>query len=170
MDSPDSNLKNKNKDNEAPPPVRSKNSTRHSHVRFVNMTCRRVDVIWINYEGVRVKYRTLEPKDYFDVTSFVTHPWIFLDSETHNKLVVSSKEVFDIPEPVYVRGKEGAPQPTRAYVKITLPVYSLKECSLQMIQKCLKNPKDAFELEIPTLLQRDLHQRCCLTFGTRPRQ
>lgn len=42
--------------------------------------------------------QTLEPNDHFDVTSFVSHPWIFRDAETHMKLNCGSREVFDCPE------------------------------------------------------------------------
>lgn len=38
-------------------PLRSKASNKHAYIRFMNMTRRKVDVIWINYEGVRVKYK-----------------------------------------------------------------------------------------------------------------
>jgi len=150
-----------------PTGIRSKNSNRHSYVRFINATERRVDVIWINYEGVRVKYKTLDPAEYFDVTSFVSHPWVFLDAETHTKLVVSSKEIFDCPAPNFVRLGEGIIRPTRAHVTISLPIYSLHECALQTVQRCLRNPRDAYRLEVPAPIQKELFQRCSLSWGMR---
>jgi len=140
--------------------LKSKTSTKHAYIRFINMTKRRVDVIWINYEGVRVKYKTLEPTEYFDVTSFVNHPWIFRDAETHTKLVVSSQEVYDVPEPVYLRLQNGRVQATRAIVAITLPVYSLHECALQAVQKMIREPADVESLEIPFTLKKELLERC----------
>ena len=53
-----------------------------SFIRFFNRTMKKVDVIWINYEGQCVKYRTLEVEEYVDVNTFVGHPWVFRDSIT----------------------------------------------------------------------------------------
>jgi hypothetical protein len=44
------------------PRLRSKSSARASYIRFLNTTTRRVDVIWINYDGVRVKYKVYKNK------------------------------------------------------------------------------------------------------------
>jgi len=161
MYQPDNEGKNKGAE-VAAQPLRSRNSTRNAYIRFLNTTNRRVDVIWINYEGVRVKYKTLEPTEHFDVTSFVNHPWIFRDAETHTKLVVSSnsREVFDCPEPVYVKLKEGLVKPTRSIVTITLPLFPLREIALQSIQRTISNPADIYKLEMPASLQKELHHRC----------
>lgn len=48
-----------------------------SFVRFVNRTQRHVDIVWLNYEGARVRYKTLQPEQFVDVNTFVGHPWIF---------------------------------------------------------------------------------------------
>ena len=49
---------------------------RLAFVRFFNASPRNVDVIWINFNGGRVKYKTLEPKQFFDVNTYVAHPWV----------------------------------------------------------------------------------------------
>lgn len=82
------------------PQLRSQPSRRLTFVRFENATLRKVDVIWINFEGGRVKYKTLEPKQFFDVNTYVKHPWLFQDALTHEPLVVKSKPVFQ-PGPWY---------------------------------------------------------------------
>jgi len=148
-------------------PLRSTKDARPSYIRFANRTSRRVDVIWINFEGVRVKYKTLEPTEEFDVTSFVTHPWVFLDAETHTKLMVNSQEYFNCPETgVRFKGGENLrPHPFRLYVTITLPVYSLMECALQCVQRNLNHPRAAYQLEIPSALQTELFQRCNLSYN-----
>ena len=46
----------------------------------------------MNYEGARVKYKTLEPEEFFDVNTFVAHPWLFQDAMTHERLNANSKD------------------------------------------------------------------------------
>ena len=75
--------------------IRSQPSRGLSFVRFCNATQRKVEVIWINYEGARVKYKTLEPQEFFDVNTYVAHPWVFQDAVTHESLNANSKHIFE---------------------------------------------------------------------------
>jgi len=139
--------------------VKSHHSTRPSYIRFKNTTTRRVDVIWINYDGVKVKYKTLLPTEYFDVTSFVSHPWIFRDADNQSvKFVCGSREIFDCPQPVYVKLKNGV-RATRQVVNITLPLYSLRDYALRTVEKHMRKADDAYALAIPANLQKELFER-----------
>ena len=71
--------------------------------------------------------------------------------------------ILSILQPVFVKLREGMVRPTRSLVTITLPVYSLQECAMQAIQRTLHKPDDAYKLEIPVGLQKELHHRCGLT-------
>jgi von Hippel-Lindau disease tumor supressor len=138
--------------------LRSRDSLYKSFVRFINNTDRKVDVIWINFEGQYVKYKTLTPGAFFDANTYATHPWLFIDSETQDKLVVKSKEVFR-PQPWHVRYQhlEHLPcRPERTRVYITIPVYTLRQRSLQVVRNNLSQPEDAFKLELPKSLQNEL--------------
>lgn len=140
--------------------LKSEHSVYESYVRFINNSDRKVDVIWINFEGLHVKYKTLPPGAFFDVNTYATHPWVFLDSETQDRLVVKCKEVF-LPEPwdvrhQHLRREEFPPRPERTLVYITIPLYTLRQRSLQIVRDTLSQPDDAFKLEIPNSLQREL--------------
>jgi len=138
--------------------VKSLHSSKPSYIRFKNTTQRRVDVIWINYDGIKVKYKTLQPMEYFDVSSFVSHPWIFRDADNHTKLVCGSSEVYDCPQPVYVKLRDGV-RATRQVVHISLPLYSLRDCALRTVQKHMRKADDAYALAIPVHLQKELFER-----------
>ncbi|PSN51074.1 hypothetical protein C0J52_01538 [Blattella germanica] len=129
-----------------------------SFVRFYNNTNRKVDVIWINYQGHHIKYRSLPPGSFSDVNTYATHPWLFIDSETQDRLVVKSQEVYR-PEPWYLQFTSTRDVPTRferTNVYITIPMYSLRQRSLQVVRNSLLHPEDAFKLELPTSLQKEL--------------
>ncbi|XP_046384956.1 von Hippel-Lindau disease tumor suppressor [Ischnura elegans] len=141
--------------------VRSLNSDHRAYVRFRNNTVRKVDVIWINYEGSRVKYRTLLPGQFFDANTYLSHPWMFRDSDTQDKLVVKSKEVFR-PPPSVIRSvpNEGNAEPVRrlerTIVYITIPVYTLKERAMQVIRSYISQPDRVCQLELPVALKNEL--------------
>ena len=97
--------------------LKSDRSMVHSFVRFLNCTVRRVDVVWLNYEGIGKKYQTLAPNQWIDVNTYVGHPWIFRDSATGDKLVVQLKEVFE--PPGWSNG--GNTVPHRKTFNITIP-------------------------------------------------
>lgn len=97
--------------------IRSGRSQIHSFVRFVNLTVRKVDIVWLNYEGARVRYKTLLPDQFVDVNTYVGHPWIFRDADTGDRLMVQLREVF---EPIGFNPGEGWP-PQRRVVNIMIP-------------------------------------------------
>lgn len=134
-------------------PLRSSHSQIYSFVRFVNLTRRRVDIVWLNYEGARIRYKTLQPEQFVDVNTFVGHPWIFRDAETGDHLMVQLREVF---EPIGYNINEGWP-PQRRIVKITIPVYTLQERCLQVLRECVR-PDMIHKLELPVTLQQDMMQ------------
>ena len=101
-----------------PKKLKSSASMVCSFVRFVNKTTYNVDTIWINYEGQRSRYKTLRPNEFVDVNTYVGHPWIFLDADTGNRMVVQMKEVFESTEGW--KAEDNLP-PQRKIYNITLP-------------------------------------------------
>lgn len=105
--------------------LKSSTSMVCSFVRFVNKTSYNVDTVWINYEGHRARYKTLRPDEFVDVNTYVGHPWIFLDSDTGNRMVVQMKEVFESEEGWKPEDKV---QPQRKVYNITIPSKLLIKC------------------------------------------
>ncbi|CAG2060063.1 unnamed protein product, partial [Timema podura] len=144
-----------------PPKICSQNCDQRSYIRFCNTTERSVKVFWVNYEGKYVLYRVLPPCTHFDTDSFVTHPWVFVDAVTQERLVVNQEEVF-YPQPMIVRSDN---RTYRNCIFITLPLYSLKEIALQVVRNNivrregvyrLVRIEDVYRLEIPVVLQKEL--------------
>nr|CAD7399118.1 unnamed protein product [Timema cristinae]CAD7423647.1 unnamed protein product [Timema monikensis] len=144
-----------------PPKICSHNCDQRSYLRFCNTTERSVKVFWVNYEGKYVLYRVLPPRTHFDTDSFVTHPWVFIDAVTQERLVVNQEEVF-YPQPMIVRSDN---RTYRNCIFITLPLYSLKEIALQVIRNNIVSREgvyrlvrieDVYRLEIPVVLQKEL--------------
>ncbi|XP_041369257.1 von Hippel-Lindau disease tumor suppressor-like [Gigantopelta aegis] len=131
--------------------MKSGRSVVYSFVRFVNCTKRRVDIIWLNYEGARVKYRTLQPHQFVDANTFVGHPWVFRDADTGDRLMVQLREVY---EPVGWSSSDGWP-PQRKVVNISIPVYSLKQRCIQVVRSFV-NHNSVSLLDLPVSLKVDL--------------
>ena len=98
--------------------LKSQKSVHCSFVRFQNATAKGVDVIWINYEGLRVKYKTIYPGEFMDINTFVGHPWIFCDSETGERMVAQLRDVF---QPLAWDSESRRWPPKRKVVNITIP-------------------------------------------------
>lgn len=131
--------------------LRSGRSQIHSFVRFVNLTLRKVDIVWLNYEGARVRYKTLHPGQFVDVNTFVGHPWIFRDADTGDRLMVQLKEVY---EPIGYNIAQGWP-PQRRIVNITIPVYTLQERCLQVLRDIV--PANMINrLDLPSALKQEM--------------
>jgi len=68
--------------------VRSVASTTRADVEFVNDSCERVQLYWIDYDGVLQDYGTLAPGQIHVQTTFVTHPWLAVGLQTAARLAV----------------------------------------------------------------------------------
>lgn len=71
-------------------------------------------------------------------------------------------------QPRYVKINKKEVKQTRVVVSITLPLYSLRECAMQAIQRHVRDPDSFFALEIPSTLQKELHDMCNVRFCSRP--
>lgn len=90
------------------------------------------------------------------INTFATHPWIFRDIDTGEKMHVRGREVY-LPQP-YHRG-----QLNRYLVPIQFPLRSLRANCLWMMASLLSQRPDRLnELELPRSLVQELRdvQQC----------
>ncbi|KAL3288426.1 hypothetical protein HHI36_002872 [Cryptolaemus montrouzieri] len=147
------------------PPLRSINANAdrpRSYVRFHNLTKRNVDIIWINFTGEYVCYMSLSSGEAININTFKNHPWIAFDHDTKDRMHLekkfvyqpqTSKEYFEEHYPNH-RFRDGTE--TRIVVKITLPVYSLRYCTLLFLKNYFNQPEDVDRLDLPGPLLDDL--------------
>ncbi|XP_058800609.1 von Hippel-Lindau tumor suppressor homolog [Phymastichus coffea] len=143
------------------PELRSIHNRQSSFVKFINMTSYNVNVYWIDYAGKEVAYKVLGCQDYIDINTFVTHPWIFVEEETKDRLLGNGQPVY-FPEAWFerYRGLRQQDLPARrierTVVYISLPMYSLRELALRAIKRRLRYDEHAQLLEIPKTLRDEL--------------
>lgn len=65
--------------------LRSNHSVERVCVKFVNLTNRVVEVIWVNYSGLFQRYTLLRKRQHVDINTFKTHPWIAVDVDTKDR-------------------------------------------------------------------------------------
>ncbi|XP_044265314.1 von Hippel-Lindau disease tumor suppressor-like [Tribolium madens] len=146
---------------------RSKASREKAFVRFINLTERTVEVIWINFTGAYVSYQLLESGGFVDVNTYKGHTWIAIDHKTRDRLQIEKQFVYypkttkDYLKNLY--NKDGVRwdiiRPdfeARIKCVITIPVHSLRYTCLLAIRNFLGSPEDADRLELPKQLTDDL--------------
>lgn len=136
--------------------LRSIDSTDRSFIRFENKTEKCIEIIWIDYNGVMVKYGTLCPEQYLAIDTFKTHPWMFIDRVTGEKMLVGSKSLFYPPSVREVEKRFG--RALRIPVSIHMPLLPLRRISLHVVLNCLNTIGDVKRLGLPFELQRDLEK------------
>uniref|UniRef100_A0A182KAB9 von Hippel-Lindau disease tumour suppressor beta domain-containing protein n=1 Tax=Anopheles christyi TaxID=43041 RepID=A0A182KAB9_9DIPT len=141
------------------PNLRSENSEIRSFLLFRNTTERAVDVYWVNYSSRFIHYTTLQAKAECMVNTYVTHPWVFKDKQSDERMHVRHQSVY-LPEPWYTNFNS-AGRLTRKEVNIHFPVRTLEENCLWRIVALLANKEEnsLLELEIPRVLKQELAHR-----------
>jgi hypothetical protein len=61
--------------------LKSKEELTATFITFVNKTGMKVHVIWLDFEGKRVHYQTLEPDQQYTQQTYLTHPWLITDAD-----------------------------------------------------------------------------------------
>lgn len=143
--------------------LRSRSSTEPAFARFVNKTHRWIDVIWINYIGGMEKYGTLSPNQFLDVNTYKSHPWIFVDRFSGERMMAESKTVyyaqsfndFCLMYPDIAADLRDI-RAVRRQVFIHLPLFTLCETSSHVVLNSLRNISDIELLELPFNLRNDL--------------
>ena len=62
--------------------LKSLNSDTSSKVTFFNKTSHTVTTVWLNYEGKPVKYTELAPGKSYTQSTYVTNPWIVVETDS----------------------------------------------------------------------------------------
>ena len=80
-------------------PLKSLHTRIVSPVKFVNHTGRRVNLKWFDYDGQEVPFATLEGNNRLVVNTYVTHPWIAVDDQTNERMLLNFRKIYFPDEP-----------------------------------------------------------------------
>lgn len=84
-------------------PLKSLNTRIASPVEFVNHTGRTVNLKWFDYDGKEVPFATLESNNCLEVNTYVTHPWIAVDEQTNETMLLNFRKTYFPDAPVIRR-------------------------------------------------------------------
>lgn len=129
--------------------VKSIESENTAYLRFTNRTSRPVDIWWRDFEGIKRHYIRLEAGAFYDVNSFLTHPWEFKDASTNENYAINNQAIFRAPN--HVGGML-----YRTNWNISVMVRSLRRTALMALAALLPNPEAATMLGLPLTLAREL--------------
>jgi hypothetical protein len=52
-------------------------------ILFTNNADTDVDILWLNYDGEEVYYKTLKPGESYEQISYFSHPWVIYRAESN---------------------------------------------------------------------------------------
>lgn len=142
-----------------PPPLAAQNSLEQTYVFFLNTTQRLINLYWMDFNGRQDFFTTLKPGAGIKANTFVTHPWIFRDSQTGERMQVKHQDIF-WPQLYRVRHPQNAGQwiPCRKLIAIHQPIRSLRyTCLWNYAKQIYGVHTQLLETEdIPNILKKDL--------------
>lgn len=63
-------------------------------VRFINISGRHAKIIWLNFRGEEVTYKIIPPRHRYDINTYETHPWIAMDSQHSERLLINFAKIY----------------------------------------------------------------------------
>ncbi|CAH2250427.1 von Hippel-Lindau tumor suppressor homolog [Pararge aegeria] len=140
--------------------VKSMESTASAYLRFTNRTSRPVDVWWRDFRGAKRHYVRLEAGTFFDINSFISHPWEFTDVVTKESCVINNKTIFRPPNNI-------GGMLYRTNWNITVQVRCLRKTAMLVLAQHLNGSEAVRALGLPRVLADELES--LVTVFHRPR-
>ena len=84
-------------------PLKSLNTRIASPVEFINHTGRTINLKWLDYDGKAVIFATLERNNCLEVNTYVTHPWIAIDEQTNETMLLNFRKTYFPDQPIIRR-------------------------------------------------------------------
>ncbi|XP_075217173.1 von Hippel-Lindau disease tumor suppressor-like [Lycorma delicatula] len=116
---------------------------------FVNKTERHLHIIWLNFIGDPVIYKTLGPNNALPIITYEQHPWVFEDSQTGDRMLGNGQELF-YPK----QDKKKPDQPI--VILLTYPLISLRQRALQVIRDSIEEIEGLEVSQTPFTLLNDI--------------
>lgn len=129
--------------------VRSIESIQRAYLRFTNKTSRTVDVWWRNFHGIRKHYVRLQSGTYYDINTYITHPWEFTDVTTKERYVINNQHIYRPPKSI-------GGMMYRTNWNITVSVRSLRRTALLYLALRLSDSCEVEALGLPRVLAEEL--------------
>ena len=140
--------------------LRSSESIERTTIAIWNRTSRRIEMMWINYDGQEISYGTIEPATPplkpLVVKTFVGHPWRFYMTGTRLLLNVCQPghPPTDVLWPQKLPDQDSA-KPQVNYVFVFFPVLTLRHACLQKLRDLRLTDETLNKLCIPDILKAD---------------
>ncbi|XP_073812871.1 von Hippel-Lindau protein [Musca autumnalis] len=139
------------------PRLAAQHSNEQTHVFFLNTTQRQVNLYWMDFNGSQDLFTTLPPGAGIKANTFVTHPWLFRDARTGERMHVKHQDIF---WPQLYRVKNaGQWLPCRKLIAIHPPItQTLRTRCLWRFAELIYGQNDEFlkELNLPRTLYNDI--------------